>query len=79
MSSLFWASPNHACRCAGVDSRACGPADFGARGGLGPPPFDYHPGVRVVIPTREGVGGVDIADLLPLAAAWDFADGSEMA
>jgi cytidine deaminase len=41
--------------------------------------FDYHPGVRVIVPTREGVRSVEIADLLPLASAWSFADGSTMA
>lgn len=41
--------------------------------------FDYHPGIRVVVPTREGIRSVEIADLLPLATAWSFDDGSTMA
>lgn len=41
--------------------------------------FDYHPSVRVIVPTREGVRSVEIADLLPLATAWSSSDGSTMA
>ena len=41
--------------------------------------FDYHPGVRVILPTREGIRSVEIADLLPLASAWSLTEGSTMA
>lgn len=41
--------------------------------------LDYYPNIRVILPTREGVRSVDIADLVPLATAWSFDNGSEMA
>lgn len=41
--------------------------------------FDYYPGVRVILPTRAGLRSVLIADLLPLATAWSFDEGSTMA
>jgi cytidine deaminase len=41
--------------------------------------FDYHPGIRVILPTPEGVRSVTIEDLVPLATAWTFEDGSTMA
>ncbi len=41
--------------------------------------FDYHPGIRVILPTSEGVRSVTIEDLMPLATAWSAADGSSMA
>jgi len=41
--------------------------------------LDYHPNMRVILPTREGVRSVDIADLVPLATAWSFDNGPEMA
>lgn len=41
--------------------------------------FDHHPGVRVILPTRDGLRSVLIEDLLPLATAWTFEDGSTMA
>ncbi|MFD3515300.1 cytidine deaminase family protein [Streptomyces sp. NPDC058657] len=48
----------------------------GGRGPVGPCGrdrqilFDYHPGIRVLLPTGEGVRSVHIADLMPLAAPW---------
>lgn len=41
--------------------------------------FDHHPGVRVILPTRDGLRSVIIEDLLPLATAWTFEGGSTMA
>jgi cytidine deaminase len=41
--------------------------------------FDYYPGIRVILPTREGPRSVVIEDLMPLATAWSFDDGSQMA
>lgn len=38
--------------------------------------FDYHPGIRVILPTRVGVRSVTAADLLPLATGWTAADGA---
>jgi cytidine deaminase len=38
--------------------------------------FDYYPGVRVLLPTPEGVRAVTIEDLMPLAAAWTVKDGT---
>jgi len=48
-------------------------------GGRGPLPpcgrdrqilSDYHPGIRVILPTSRGVGSVAIEDLLPQAVHW---------
>lgn len=41
--------------------------------------LDYYPGIRVILPTREGIRSVQIEDLVPLATAWTFDAGSFMA
>jgi cytidine deaminase len=41
--------------------------------------LDYYPGIRVILPTREGLRSVQIEDLVPLATAWSIKRGSEMA
>ena len=32
--------------------------------------LDYYPGIRVILPTKEGVRSVAIEDLVPLATGW---------
>ncbi|MGH3276022.1 MAG: cytidine deaminase family protein [Streptosporangiaceae bacterium] len=39
--------------------------------------LDYHPGIRVILPTPEGVRSVKITDLMPLGAVWTPADGTQ--
>lgn len=39
--------------------------------------FDYHPGIRVLLPTEFGVRSVLIADLMPLAALWTVDGGTQ--
>lgn len=39
--------------------------------------FDYHPGIRVLLPTEAGVKSVLIEDLMPLAARWTVENGTE--
>ncbi len=39
--------------------------------------FDYHPEVRVILPTEEGVKSVLISDLMPLAALWTVEGGTQ--
>lgn len=39
--------------------------------------FDYHPGIRVILPTPEGVRSVRITDLMPLGAVWDPDQGTK--
>jgi cytidine deaminase len=39
--------------------------------------FDYHPGIRVILPTPEGIRSVRIKDLMPLAAMWTFEEGAK--
>jgi cytidine deaminase len=39
--------------------------------------FDYHPGVRVILPTDVGVKSVIISDLMPLAAIWAVDGGTQ--
>lgn len=39
--------------------------------------FDYHPGIRVLLPTEFGVRSVLIADLMPLAALWAVDGGTQ--
>ncbi|MDN5769163.1 MAG: cytidine deaminase [Humibacillus sp.] len=38
--------------------------------------LDYYPSIRVILPTPEGVRSIAITDLVPLATAWSFEDGS---
>ena len=51
-------------------------ARWGPAGAIDEILFDHHPGIRVILPTREGVRSVTITDLLPLATGWSAADGS---
>jgi cytidine deaminase len=37
--------------------------------------FDYYPGIRVLLPTIEGVRVVTIETLMPFAAAWTMEGG----
>jgi cytidine deaminase len=39
--------------------------------------FDYHPGIRVILPTEAGVRSVRIEDLMPLAARWTPDEGTQ--
>lgn len=32
--------------------------------------LDYHPGIRVLVPTAEGVRGIDVQGLLPHSYVW---------
>lgn len=38
--------------------------------------FDYHPGIRVILPTGQGVRSVRVTDLMPLAARWTVESGT---
>ena len=38
--------------------------------------FDYHPTIRVILPTPEGVRSVRIQDLMPLGYVWPDDQGS---
>lgn len=38
--------------------------------------FDYHPGIRVILPTPDGLRSVRIRDLMPLAAGWTIDGGA---
>lgn len=39
--------------------------------------LDFHPGIRVILPTPDGVRSVAIEDLMPLATGWSIQGGSE--
>ncbi|MFI6948371.1 cytidine deaminase family protein [Streptomyces sp. NPDC050422] len=39
--------------------------------------FDYHPGIRVILPTPDGLRSVRIKDLMPLAAGWTIEGGAQ--
>jgi cytidine deaminase len=39
--------------------------------------FDYHPGIRVILPTPDGVRSVKISDLMPLGAVWTPEEGTQ--
>ncbi len=39
--------------------------------------FDYHPGIRVILPTSAGVRVVTIEALMPFAAAWSMESGMQ--
>jgi cytidine deaminase len=38
--------------------------------------LDYHPDIRVILPTAEGVRSVRVKDLMPLAGAWTREEGA---
>ena len=38
--------------------------------------LDYHPGVRVLLPTAQGLRSVTVEDLMPLSTRWSPEDGS---
>lgn len=39
--------------------------------------FDYHPGIRVILPTENGIRSILITDLMPLAAPWTVGGGTQ--
>jgi cytidine deaminase len=39
--------------------------------------FDYHPDIRVILPTSEGLRSVRITDLMPLGAVWSIEGGTQ--
>ncbi|WP_199190220.1 cytidine deaminase [Cryobacterium sp. N22] len=39
--------------------------------------FDYHPGIRVLLPTAAGVRVARIETLMPFAAAWTLEGGTQ--
>ena len=39
--------------------------------------FDYHPAIRVILPSDEGLRSVRIKDLMPLAAMWTPDEGTQ--
>jgi cytidine deaminase len=39
--------------------------------------FDYHPGIRVILPTPNRVRSVKITDLMPLGAVWTPEEGTQ--
>ncbi|MGX6606617.1 cytidine deaminase family protein [Micromonosporaceae bacterium Da 78-11] len=55
----------------------------GGRGPVGPCGrdrqilFDYHPGIRVLLPTGQGVRSVRVRDLMPLGAVWTVDEGTQ--
>jgi cytidine deaminase len=38
--------------------------------------FDYHPNIRVILPTTQGTRSVRIKDLMPLGAVWTVKEGT---
>lgn len=39
--------------------------------------FDYHPKIRVILPTPDGIRSVKITDLMPLGALWTPDEGTQ--
>jgi cytidine deaminase len=39
--------------------------------------LDYHPNIRVILPTAEGIRTVRIKDLMPLGAVWTPDEGTQ--
>lgn len=39
--------------------------------------FDYHPDIRVILPTPAGIRSVHIRDLMPLGAVWTEDSGAQ--
>jgi len=40
--------------------------------------FDYYPGIRVIVPTHEGIRSVHVEELMPLATRWSKDEGSAL-
>jgi hypothetical protein len=40
--------------------------------------LDYHPGIRVILPTDHGVRSVRIKDLMPLGYVWNAEGGTQV-
>jgi cytidine deaminase len=39
--------------------------------------FDYHPRIRVLLPTEQGIRSVRVKDLIPLGAVWTVEEGTQ--
>ena len=39
--------------------------------------FDYHPHIRVILPTPDGIRSVKITDLMPLGTVWTPDEGTQ--
>lgn len=39
--------------------------------------FDYHPGIRVILPTDQGIRSVRVVDLMPLSVPWSSETGAQ--
>jgi cytidine deaminase len=39
--------------------------------------FDYHPRIRVILPTPDGIKTAQITDLMPLGAVWSATEGTK--
>jgi len=39
--------------------------------------FDYHPHIRVILPTPDGIRSVKITDLMPLGTVWRPDEGTQ--
>lgn len=39
--------------------------------------LDYHPKIRVILPTEVGVSSVSVPDLMPMAAMWTVEGGTQ--
>ncbi|GIF68257.1 cytidine deaminase [Asanoa ishikariensis] len=39
--------------------------------------FDYHPKIRVLLPTDQGVRSVRITDLMPFGGVWTVSEGTQ--
>lgn len=60
-----------------VAVRNCGRGPAGPCGRDRQVLFDYHPDIRVILPTAEGIKSVRIKDLMPLAAVWTAESGTQ--
>jgi cytidine deaminase len=55
----------------------CGRGPVGPGGRYRQILFDYHPGIRVILPSSEGIRSVRITDLMPLGAVWSTDGGTQ--
>lgn len=39
--------------------------------------FDYHPRIRVLLPTEQGIRSVRVTDLMPFGAVWTVEEGTQ--
>jgi hypothetical protein len=82
-ASTRWAPPcaESTARCTAGSTSTTSPADRAPNswpwGTHARPGLASCPGIRVILPTPEGIRSVKITDLMPLGAVWSATEGTQ--